>query len=125
MWETVETQANIPRVTNLEKMLRAISAKLVADLVNKFGRNVLFDDPELRNDARMDYATLVRTMEAKVGDDPRRRRTYERTRRLLTPLMEYNDIILTPNDRTLEENAAVMADIEDRLVTVILRLVGD
>ena len=121
MLRRVQGPANIPPQTKVSRLIAAVSTQFLDQLADKFGRDVLFEGD---GETTLEHAALLRAMEEKIDDNPRRRRIYEHTRRLLTPLMEYDAMILTPNNRTLAENAVLIAAIEDRIMTIILEFFG-
>jgi hypothetical protein len=121
MLRRVQGPANIPPQTKASRLIAAVSAQFLDQLASKFGRDLLFEGD---GETTLEHAALLQAMEEKAGDDPVRKTIYERTRQLLTPLMEYDAMVLTPNERTLEENAVLIAEIEDRIMTTILRFLG-
>lgn len=94
--------------TTLQSLIDAYTGA-IKQLVFSFGLDLLVgDDGELD----VEYAALLRKMEEKAGDDPRRKNICERTRQLLAPLIEYEAIP--------EKSAIAVAEIRGKIVATML-----
>jgi len=115
---------NIPRQTSFSRLLIAVSAQFINQLADRFGRDLIFQNVDPNKTPNVSHAELLRLMEANVGNDRIRQMTYECTRRLLTPIIQYHDLLLTPNDQTLEQNTAAIQALESQITDLLLPFFG-
>lgn len=108
--------ANIPEQTELFISCTRIAAKILNGMVDLYGRDLLFsglDKTELEHDE------LLRLMAAKTDNNRIRQLISDDASRLMTPLIEYQELFLPTNTRTLEENQAVISRIQQDLLNAI------
>ena len=106
---------NLPPQSDLFRACTAVSARVINQMADLYGRDFLFANTSRGN---VSHEELLMLMEARANTQLRAS-IAKGAVRVLTPLIQYQDLFLPANKRTVQENQTVINDIQNEMLAVL------
>ncbi len=111
----VSAPATIPKQSTLFRACTAVAGNLVNKMVDMYGRDWLFANSP---DGTVEHSELLVLLRARA-DTVMRVQLAGDISRVMTPLIRYQELFRPTNTRSLQENQAVINDIQNQLTDAL------